>query len=177
MHEQSPISRPQSGFSLIEVLIAAFILLIIALGLMPIFTRSISMNLSGNDSTQLSNIARSSLEELVQLDFNSAPLTITAGTELVTVQYWQASSKSWQNGPAPRSADAPWERTIRVRQFGMSDLQDVNEDGEFDSPRDASAGPTDIHAKEVQVRVESNRALGNPLSRPRPITLRTLVSY
>ena len=44
-------TRPPAS-RMIEALIAAAILLIIALGLMPLFTRSINDNVSGNDATQ-----------------------------------------------------------------------------------------------------------------------------
>jgi len=50
--------RRDAGFSIIEALIAAAILLIIALGLLPLFTRSISDNVSGNDATQATNGSR-----------------------------------------------------------------------------------------------------------------------
>jgi type II secretory pathway pseudopilin PulG len=181
MHATSPPSaaaRPQTaGFSLVEVLIAAFILLIIALGLMPLFTRSIQMNLSGNDSTQLTNLARTHLEEMFQLDFNDPALTVTAGTERLTTEYWSESAKAWQPGAAPSTSDAPWVRTTRVRQFSLSGLVDADEDGEYDLPLPAGSDATTVHGKEIQVRVESNREIGSMLTRPRPITLQVLRSF
>jgi type II secretory pathway pseudopilin PulG len=170
-------SQSTAGFSLVEVLIAAFILLIIALGLMPLFTRSIQMNVSGNDSTQLSNMARSRLEELYQMPFDHADLSITAGSERTEEQHWSVSQHTWLAGPAPRSTDAPWVRTTRIRQFALSGLIDDNEDGELDQPLPANTNPQFIHAKEIQVRVESNREIDNPLARPQPITLRILRSF
>ena len=54
-----------AGFSIIEALIAAAILLIIALGLLPLFSRSINDNVSGNDATQATNGSRTQIEELL----------------------------------------------------------------------------------------------------------------
>jgi hypothetical protein len=68
-----------AGFSIIEALIAAAILLIIALGLLPLFTRSISDNVSGNDATQATNGSRTQVEELLNVPFNNDRLAIPAG--------------------------------------------------------------------------------------------------
>ena len=52
----------EAGFSLLEVLIAAVLMLVIAVGVLPLFTRAMTASLSGNDSSQASNFGRSRLE-------------------------------------------------------------------------------------------------------------------
>ena len=57
------------GFTLVEVLIAAAILLVVALGILPLFMRSIVSNMEGSDHTQVANAARARAEEFFQLPF------------------------------------------------------------------------------------------------------------
>ena len=68
-----------AGFSIIEALIAAAVLLIIALGLLPLFTRSISDNVSGNDASQATNGSRTQVEELLNVPFNNDRMEVPAG--------------------------------------------------------------------------------------------------
>ena len=67
-----------AGFSLIEALIAAAILLIIALGLIPLFSRAITDNVNGNDATQATNGSRTQLEDMLGLPFANTRLTVPA---------------------------------------------------------------------------------------------------
>jgi Tfp pilus assembly protein PilV len=53
----------ERGLSIVEVLIASALLLIIALGILPLFSRSIISNRQGLDSTEVSNMARTQMEE------------------------------------------------------------------------------------------------------------------
>ncbi len=71
-----------AGFSIIEALIASAILLIIALGLLPLFSRSISDNVSGNDATQATNGSRTQIEEMLLVPFSNDRMTIPAGADL-----------------------------------------------------------------------------------------------
>ena len=81
--------RSSAGFSMIEALIAAAILLIIALGLLPLFTRSINDNVSGNDASQATNGSRTEAEEMLQLPFNNTRLAVPAGSTQLQVQdFW-----------------------------------------------------------------------------------------
>ena len=71
-----------AGFSIIEALIAAAILLIIALGLLPLFSRSISDNVSGNDATQATNGSRTQVEEMLKVPFSNDRMTVPAGATI-----------------------------------------------------------------------------------------------
>src|SRR6476661_10686840 len=78
-----------AGFSIIEALIAAAILLIIALGLLPVFSRAINDNVTGNDATQATNGSRTQLEELLQMPFNNQRVVVPAGkTDAETKDYY-----------------------------------------------------------------------------------------
>lgn len=65
----------QSGFSLIEVLAALFILSLVALSVLALLTRSMQLNMTGRDYNSLVNLARNKLEELTAVPYNDADLT------------------------------------------------------------------------------------------------------
>lgn len=140
-----------AGFSLVEVLIGVFILTIIFLGIVPLFNTSMANNHKGNDSTQITNRSKSHVEELVQVPFDHADVTVPGGaTELVTPQYWDDATYTWVNGTPPDGTR--WDRTSTVRQFGVVDLAD---DGIFNDPKDGNTNPNFVQIKEVQVAVQS----------------------
>ncbi len=125
MNTRSNISkrRPRSarGFSIVEVLVAAGILLVILLGLLPIFTRSAMSNSSGNQYTQLTNAAKSELERLADLPIDSAEIVVPNGnTELVTTQYYSGSQSQWVDNATLGSEEPIWNRKVTVRQCDLS---------------------------------------------------------
>src|SRR4051812_50016518 len=87
-HDLLVRARGGKGFSLIEVLIAAAIFLIVALGLVPFFTQAIANNRTGADFTQSTNYAKSELERLYALPLSSPDLQVTAGNEAGDGQYF-----------------------------------------------------------------------------------------
>jgi Tfp pilus assembly protein PilV len=141
--------KTQSGFSFLEVVIASLLLLVIAVGVLPLFTQAASSNEAGREYMLVSNFAKSRAEQFAQLPFNDANLTITSGTQLVLNEYYSAKSRSWVSGATVASGDqAMWTRTTTVRQFGITDLT---------TPLPAGADPTTIHVKEVTVDVQGVR--------------------
>lgn len=64
----------QSGFSLIEVLVALLILSLVALAVLALLTRSMQLNATGRDYNSLVNLARNKLEELVAAPYNDPEL-------------------------------------------------------------------------------------------------------
>ena len=164
-----------AGFSLIEVLIAMVILLIIAVGIMPVFTQASVSNVSGNDSTRVSNFARDRAEEVVQYPFNSTEMTITAGSEAQLPpggEYFSARDEVWKPG-APTAGDpGPFTRTTIIRQYHVEAL----EDGVLDIAEalPAGAAPGDIQLKEIEVTIEGTRVLGSTLGPAKRLTVRVL---
>jgi prepilin-type N-terminal cleavage/methylation domain-containing protein len=135
------------GFSLIEVLIAAAIFLILALGILPLFTQAIRSNASGRDATDVSNFGKSKVEELLDVPFDT--LVVPNGqTQGVTTEYWSSSAKAWKTGTP--SIDAIWFRTTTIRQFSLGDLLD---NGIADKPLPGGTPVEQVHFKEIVVEV------------------------
>ncbi|HEV2852547.1 MAG TPA: prepilin-type N-terminal cleavage/methylation domain-containing protein [Thermoanaerobaculia bacterium] len=144
------VRKQERGFSLVEVLIASAIFLIIALGVLPLFAQAIRSNLSGRDATDVSNLARSRVEELLQVPFET--LIVPAGkTEGVTKEYWSATTKAWAAG-TPTAGNALWYRTTTIRQFSFNDLQD---NGIADTPLPGDTPVGNVHFKEIVVEVRN----------------------
>lgn len=144
--------RGEAGLSMIEVVIASLLFLFVVLGILPLFFRSAVSNAMGADSTQLSNLAKSRVEELSSLDFNDPQLAVEEGeTVLETVAYWDPETKTWDD-VAPSTAVIRFQRTTRVRQFSLEDLRD---DGVLDTPLDGDESPSRVQIKEIEVVVQS----------------------
>jgi prepilin-type N-terminal cleavage/methylation domain-containing protein len=170
-----PRPRGRQGFSLIEVLIASAIFLIVALGIVPFFTQAIVNNRAGADFTQSTNYAKSEIERLYSLPFSSPDLQVTTGTSAVTVQYYSQATHTWV--PTVTSPDvALWTRTVTIRNFGRGGMIDVDHDGKLDGPLDAGAPVANVHAKQIEVRVQSGRA-GGPLGGGKQITLSVFKAF
>ena len=167
--------RAERGYSLVELLVASFILLIVILGIIPLFLRSMQNNSAGNDYTRLSNFGKSQMEELFQLDFSSARLTIPAGsTEVSSEEYWAESEHVWKAGPTPAGVNPMWTRTTVVRQYHVASADKTSDNFDFakESALDGGAAAESVHLKEVIVTVQAE---GGSLMGPRrDIVLRTL---
>ena len=160
----------EKGFSLIEVLIAAAIFLIVALGIVPFFTQAIVNNRTGADFTQSTNYAKSELERLYSLPFSSPNLQVTVGTAAVTVSYFSRRNQAWVPAIVSTTAApdvALWTRTVTIRQY---DLSHMLSGGAVADALPAGTPAASIHAKQIQVTVQSGRA-GGPLGGGKQVTL------
>jgi len=155
--------RDPSGFSMIEVLVAALILVVIALGLVPLYSRAIRSNVEGFDYTQVSNSAKSRAEEFLQYAFNGEPLTLEDGkTEREYLDYYSAAQHEWVD-TAPTDGSL-FTRTTTIRQFSVRDTNTPIPGGTTFS--DA------VHLKEITVEVEGTRAAESVLGPGKTIMVR-----
>lgn len=150
--------RRSSGFSLLEVLIAAALLLLIAVGILPLFTRSIENNLLGNDALRESNAAADGAEDLNGVRFNADPITYetAAMDETGAWTYQTLGSSEWLTA-APSGETSQISRRTVLRQYQIQANGDVV----------AVAGNADrsqIHIKEVEMQV-GNARRGRPIDR------------
>lgn len=157
----APRPSKTSGYSLIELMIAASIFLILVVGVLPLFTSSIRTNLAGREATDTANFGRSRIEQLFQLQFSKPELEVPAGANQSEVQeHWSEKDKIWKAGAVPAAGDtALWTRTTFVRQYSVTDLAD---DGVFDEPLSGDTSAGQVHIKELEVLVRSNRSQDGP---------------
>lgn len=176
----TPAAHPCAGFSLVEVLIAALVLLIVLLGVIPLFARSMVNNVMGQDYTAASNFARSELEYYYRLPFNSAELEIPDGQrELVTADCWvptpsdELGEGQWvaiADETTECEAAATWRRVTVIRQHSAAEL-------EFEPERALPGGtdPSQIHLKEIEIFLEATKR-GGLMGPPQRFDLRVFKS-
>jgi type II secretory pathway pseudopilin PulG len=163
--------------SLVEVLVSALIMVVVALGLIPLFTRSMRQNREGANFMDLTNVARSSLEEHLQMDFNAPRLTVPAGSdELLLQQFWNAATEQWLPLPADLNTlpvTARFERTVQIQQFAAGDLI---QDGRLDDPLAGDAPADIVQLKRIRVLVRALSIAGQEYvtGRPTPVSLEVL---
>ncbi len=160
----------QRGLSLVEVLIAAAILLIVTLGIVPLLVRAGADNVRGWEATTVTSHLKSTLDSILEFDFASPGLIVPAhGTEQTTIDFWTAGERGvihdpgegWCADPAGRGA-VVWTRTVRVRQYHLSDLGNPGdpENTPFDDPLDGDASPDSVHLKQIRVGIRGTRQGG-----------------
>lgn len=166
----SGTGRGIGGFSLIEVLIATLLFMAVALGVLPLFTRSMVANQSGADATRVSQLALSHVEELMAPPFDS-PM-IDPGT---SDEYYSEVDQVWKLGAPPTSGDRVlWTRATRITQHSLSDLDD---DGVLDDPLPVGADESSIHLKLIEVRVGMTRDDSSAHGRRPDLALRAIRPY
>ena len=158
----------ERGLSLIEVLIAGGLMVVIVLGILPLFTGAMISNRSGLSATQVSNLARSRLEEYVQLPFNDLQLTIPGGsTELMVEEHFSEKDKKWKPGKNAAAGDhALFARTTTIRQFSIDSTSSTG----LSAALNGDAPPLAVHLKEIQVSVLGRT--GGPLGPRKQIMVR-----
>jgi Tfp pilus assembly protein PilV len=153
---RSPLKRstngPEAGLSIIEVLIAAMLLMFMVMGLIPLFAGSAVNNAIGADATQLSNQAKTQAEALLQMPFNAPDLTLDNGeVEKTTVEYWNEDEERFTTTEPPTGTSAKYSRTTRIRQYSVSDV----DDGVLGTPLPGGSDPGLVQLKEIEVSLTS----------------------
>jgi Tfp pilus assembly protein PilV len=168
------MTRSEGGFSLIEALIAALVLGLLAIGVLPLFTQAMVNNKQGSDSTVVTTFGKSDLETLQPVPFDAGALTETlmtiptGQTSLVVVDWYTQQSSTQMGGttngqwtvsctgttascantaqPANQGA-VLWKRTTTVEQFNINDLT-------FAKPEPGGTAPDFVHLKRITVTVQ-----------------------
>ena len=173
-----PPCRRQRGFSMIEALIAAALIGVVAIGVIPMFTRAMSDNMAGSDYTRVSNYARSDEEDFSREPFSNYTTAVTGtGTTGQIVEYIDPVSKLWVQvatlAQVPKNPNIVWTRTTTYRQYGAKDMDD---DQVFDYPLAGGTTAAAVHLMEATVQVQSISALG-PAGAHRSTTIRYLKAF
>ncbi|MCP4250943.1 MAG: hypothetical protein GY778_28230 [bacterium] len=132
----APSTSSDSGFSLVEGLIAAALLLVIAVSILPIFVRALDNNLSGGRRSQLSTFASGDLEALNQVPIDQDAWSVAGEPGGVL----SLGSRFWANGSVSNpvtlgderwvdlETDAPgelilWQSDAAIRKYSLADIQ------------------------------------------------------
>ena len=122
------------GYSLIEVLFASILLLVVAISIIPMFTRALQSNLAGGRSSAMATFAASDMEVVNEKAIDHEDYALE-GTDFVNVatQYWNmgegaADGESnaylgdevWQDDD--ETGMILWQRTTDVRKYAISDI-------------------------------------------------------
>jgi hypothetical protein len=147
----------EAGFSVVEGLIAALILLIVVLGVLPLISQSMVNNAQGNSSSQEVNASVDALEELLSLPFNAPEVTVPSGqTSLVNTSYKLIDSNRFVDGVYGGTDTPQYQRTATIEYFSVTDL-DGETDYTLDTPLDGGSLPGSIAFKRITMQVASQR--------------------
>ena len=146
----------QDGYTLLEVLFATLLLLVVAVSVMPLFSRSIQSNLIGGRASEMAAFVTQDVEVLNQklVDHEDWDLDIETcpdGTRCVSLgeQFWLVPIDSndkrhltdgrWTDDETEADDDAlvVWRRAAEVRKYTYSDVLPgiINIDGTTLTPR------------------------------------------
>lgn len=168
-----------SGYSLIEVLVVAVVVLLILLGLVPLFSQSMMSNLEGWNATEAISFGRTELEEKSALELDRPDLVpVGSDLEKQLEAVWNQVERRWVD---PDSSEVPslvlWQRDTRVRRYSISDLVGPpDEERAFDTPLAADIDPRFVHFREINVWVEHQKETEN-LGFNRGLDVTVLRSY
>ncbi|MCP3961586.1 MAG: hypothetical protein GY719_27405 [bacterium] len=182
------VGKPgEEGFSLVEGLIAAALLLVVAVGILPLFMRALESNISGGRSSQITTFVSADIEAVNQLivdrdewDLTGSDfLTLDVGTNTGTdfwdigtlsdgVQPARLGDEEWVDEETDATGPILWSRDMVLRKYSLGDVQIL---AGTDATADAlvtvghpmlfdSPLDTDLnaHLTEIRVTIQENRA-------------------
>jgi hypothetical protein len=180
----SPVARAEAGFSVIEGLIAALLLLVVTLGILPLFSRAMNNNVKGNDSTRQANGATDAFETSLALPFNSGAMTVPGGsTEVVTTETIALKRYPSPDGGENQAISSRWElpadlalgdvqimnRQRTLRQYTFDDFLDNQI---FEEPQDGNVEARVIQFKVVDISIQDASGVG-----AQPYQVRVIQAY
>jgi len=166
--EPRRIRSGEAGFSLLETLIAAAVLLMILIGLLPLFERSRLNLMQGNDATRVSNATIENAERLLALPFNGLMSNLPDGAfTLETEDFWLLNGDTWA-AAVPAGDSAQYTRRTIIDQFGVSDASDNDDPILFPPHQEGVAGgqlpggtpPGQVHYKRIITVIRNPRLEG-----------------
>lgn len=179
---QQPRTSSLRGMSVIEVLVAAALLLVISLGILGLLTRALQNNTRGLEATQTSNFARTQLDHNLGEPLNAPSIQVAPGSnELKIEEFWATGSlaidndddERWYGAEADAQGRILLEQERTVRQYNVvsliGDAQEFNEEGEFvfqitqaklDNGLPGDIDPRYVNVKRIDLSIQGNRQGG-----------------
>jgi len=166
--EPRRIRSGEAGFSLLETLIAAALLLMVLIGILPLFERSRLNIVQGGEANRSANAVVDVSERMLSLPFNNFGKNLAAGAGVfsrVDTDFWLLDADVW-DAAVPVGDTAQLTRQLTVEQFNSSALEDdllVGFEGGTAPTNEALNGdalPGTVHLKRFHVRMTSPRTEG-----------------
>jgi hypothetical protein len=165
--------RSESGLSLVEALIAVALIGLVAVGIIPMFTRAMSDNLAGADYTRVTNFAKAKEEDFSRMPFNQTTIQPPIGqTDLMSTEYMDPTTLEWSQ-TQPSLLLGVWTRNTDISQYGINDTDD---DQMFNSKLAGGSSPLMVHVIQEQVQVQSSSQV-SPAGARRTTTIRYLKAF
>jgi type II secretory pathway pseudopilin PulG len=158
---------------MVETLIAAALIGVVALGIIPLFTRAMTDNLAGSDYTRVTNYAKSRQEDFSRVPFSQTSIQVPVGQgNLLTTEYMDPTTLQWNpysSSSPPTNPLAIWTRTTTITQYNVFDTDD---DQVFDYPLNGGSSIDEVQIMQAQVQVKSVSAVG-----PAGVRRSTIIRY
>jgi Tfp pilus assembly protein PilV len=138
------------GIALVELVISALLFGWVLLAIFPLFLSSVKSNVSARSYGEVNNLARSRLEQLLDLPFDDPRLS--AGSH--ATNDLAATLPDPETGALPSTVTNPFRRTYQVRQFAIPATSAVGRGSPFVPVRVTNAG-LQFDYKRIDVTVES----------------------
>jgi len=188
----------EAGFSLLEGLFAAALLLVVGVSVLPLFMRALESNTRGGRSSQVATFATAEVEEVNQTTIDRADWNITtAGSTSLQFppQFWdlgrlvstgsaaQIGDEGWVDTEADAVGPILWTRDLMLLKYSFADIHTtIQVDGVtlntlgdprlFDTPLtvDADGDQFNSHITEFRVSMQEDRD-GLPLAAGQRMTI------
>ncbi len=188
----------EAGFSLVEGLIAAALLLVVAVSVLPLFMRALESNTRGGRASQVTTLVTAAIEEINQATVDRADFQLTgseSGIRETGTMYWDMGALYEEGSPAKlgdaewiaddTTASGPvlWSRDLDIRKYSFADVhtsikvgdQELTTLGDprwFDSPleTDDDGDLYNAHITEFRVHIVEDRD-GIPLDSGQRMTV------
>ncbi len=175
----------EAGFSLIEGLMAAALLLVVAVSVLPLFMRALDSNTRGGRASQVSTLITAALEELNQATVDREDFQLTGGDSGVRetgTMFWdmgalyeagnpaEIGDERWVADKGDATGPVLWSRELDIRKYSFADVHSSLEVGDsaiatlgdprwFDSPlqTDDDGNLYDAHITEFRVHIVEDR--------------------
>ena len=185
-----PRPAPRDGFSLVEVLLAATLLLVVVVSVLPLFSNALERNAAGGRASVMTTFAMEDLEEINQGAIDHDDWDLTANVLDLGKEYW-ADAAADRMGDERWEADTLsggpfyWERSAKIRKYLYADVTPGYIDVEgagivglghpelYDSP--VSSDGSGVHIVELRVTIQPRSGL--PLSQGQQLTVGHFRAY
>jgi Tfp pilus assembly protein PilV len=167
--EPRRIRSGEAGFSLLETLIAAAMLLLILIGILPLFERSRLNIVQGGEMNRSANAVVDASERMLSLPFDNFSKIIVAAESRIDTDFWLIDGDTW-SATVPTGDHAQLTRQLTVEQFNSAAIEDDDwligfegpSIGEENEAEPAGAARENIHLKRFHLRMTAPRNEGGP---------------